>query len=1250
MNRESLQSILQQPYQRARWLETLRTVLPATDVFASPQAVQKTNDHTDSIFQLGRVRLHGGRQLAVIEAVVAEGVDLPRNRVGLRNLVARLIDQAEYHGILALFHRQDSTDYRFTFAARESVFDAEGNLSKRETAARRYTYVLGPNETCRTPAERFLQLSEKGHGAELNDVIEAFSVEKLNKEFFADFCRAFDKVKDEITKRHRWVDATVRAEAQTLLNRLLFLYFVQRKGWLNRQRNYLIGNFRSGHEANPKATTYHTRFLHPLFERLSTEEAPSLLSDHDLPFLNGGLFNDEYGDEQYDQSSRRRKELTLTNETFQHIFEHLLEPYNFTIHEDSPNNYEVAIDPEMLGRIFEALVLQGEESDAGGKSARHDTGSHYTPRPMVHYLCRDSLAAWLESQPPFAGKKDAHKRIEQLLALDATEGIDDETRQRLDECLTPDEAATLRDRLFDLRACDPAVGSGAFPMGLMHELINLIRLCETRVRGRDPVEHDLAWLYDTKKRIIERVLYGVDIQERAIEICKLRLWLSLMVDHELEVDTDNCEVRTFRKALKALDPLPNLDFKIRRANSLVDYIHGEPISLSSLASGDKARPILSELIAAKRDFYAARSAKEKRRLRFAIYKAMAELAQIEFTWARNQIGLIIDDSNAERVAELDKAQKEMGFVLAQIRDARKAKVAQQEEALERLQAWFDDPGKPTFVWQLDFAEVFHRHDNGEHSASGDLLPDAKDTKSSKPARYGFDLMIGNPPYVRIQTLTKTDPVAAAYYKERYKSAKKGNYDIYVVFVERGLELLDERHGQLGFILPHKFFNAQYGEPLRTLLSEGKHLRHVVHFGDQQIFPGATNYVCLLFLAAAGAEQLRFVRADDLNLWLAIHQGSEGNVPARQVISAEWNFAVGNSAPFFERLKALPVRLGHITEHISQGIRTSANEVYVLNARVEGSRHIEAYSEQLDEEVGLERDAVHRFLGGREIKSYRVLPSGKVAIIPYRLIGGKMILIPPKEYEAKYPSTWEYLCRNRRYLEGREGGKAKGSHWYGFLYPKNLEVMISPKLLVPDIADRASFALDENGIYAFTSGYGVTLKPDCGYSLKYVLGLTNSLILDFYWRQVSTPLQGGFFRYFTQFIEQLPIPESSEPQRRFIEALVEYMLWLRRQPSVDESDPKRPQDPAVASFFEQVINALVYELFFAEELHAAGLRFFDLVNNANLPALDSLPAAKAARLQALFDLFQNLQAPGHPLRIALDKLQTLDLVRIIESKK
>src|SRR5258708_8606874 len=395
-------------------------------------------------------------------------------------------------------------------------------------------------------------------------------------------------------------------------------------------------------------------------------------------------------------------------------------------------------------------------------------------------------------------------RLEKLFALDATEGIDKEPRAALNDITTPEHAAMPLDRLFDLRACDPAVGSGAFPMGLLHELLTLARLCATRAAGKDPVLGDRSWLYNTKKRIIERVIYGVDIQSQAVEICKLRLWLSLMVDYELSADPDNCEATSFRKALKEIEPLPNLDFKIRRANSLVDYIHGEPVELKQLSRETGAALSLSTLSTAKREFFNARSAAAKRKLRLTIYRSITELAKIELTRARMDaagLGFALTDRDSERVAELDTGLKELAFITAQLRDARKMRAQAQEDALERIRAQFDDPVKPTFVWQFDFAKVFHRTASPTPGGEGQVDGGRSSHFSldSKPpttsTRNGFDLVIGNPPYVRIQILTRSDPKLAAYYKQRYQSAAKGNYDLYVCFVERGLELL-HHNGQL----------------------------------------------------------------------------------------------------------------------------------------------------------------------------------------------------------------------------------------------------------------------------------------------------------------------------------------------------------------------------------------------------------------------------------------------------------------------
>ena len=508
---------------------------------------------------------------------------------------------------------------------------------------------------------------------------------------------------------------------------------------------------------------------------------------------------------------------------------------------------------------------------------------------------------------------------------------------------------------------------------------------------------------------------------------------------------------------------------------------------------------------------------------------------------------------------------------------------------------------------------------------------------------GFDVVIGNPPYIRIQTLKQIDPKRVAFFKENYVSATKGNYDLYVVFIEAGLRLL-KSNGHLAYICPHKFFNAEYGESLRGLISGGNHLRHVVHFGDEQVFFGATIYTCLLFLAKAGTAECRFVAAHNLELWKQSLAGQEGRFSAETVTATDWNFSVGANSSVFRRLQALPTKLEDISSRISQGIRTSANEVYVLDARSEQSGTVLAYSKQLHSVVTLERKGLRLFLQGREMKPFSILASGKVVIIPYELNGSRMSLIPFAEITKSTPHIAHYLKQNRQTLEAREDGRMRSPQWYGYIYPKNLDVMLEPKLLVPDIADRACFALDEDGHYAFTSGYGITFKDTANHPLKFMLGLCNSRVLDFYWRRVSTPLRGGFFRYFTQFIEQLPVAEASPSQKEHIILLVDFLILLNRH-FVAHPTTQATRDPLMLAYWERVLNGLVYELYFPDELHAAGLGIFDLVAQAGFPNMNSIP--ESDRLPKLRQLFETLYDGTNPLRIALDKLQTLDTVRIIE---
>lgn len=198
------------------------------------------------------------------------------------------------------------------------------------------------------------------------------------------------------------------------------------------------------------------------------------------------------------------------------------------------------------------------------------------------------------------------------------------------------------------------------------------------------------------------------------------------------------------------------------------------------------------------------------------------------------------------------------------------------------------------------------------------------------ANGGFDAVIGNPPYVRIQAMKEWAPVEVEFYKKHYASASKGNYDIYVVFAEKGLNLLTPK-GCLGFILPHKFFQSQYGVPLRKLISKGKHLLEIVNFGDQQVFEGATTYTCLLFLERASQKQFDFIKVDDISAWRNDGKSVKGIISASEAKETEWNFTVGTTANLFKSLSKIPVKLGNVA-NIFVGLQTDADDIYIVEEK------------------------------------------------------------------------------------------------------------------------------------------------------------------------------------------------------------------------------------------------------------------------------------------------------------------------------
>ncbi|MGA2031279.1 MAG: N-6 DNA methylase [Thermoguttaceae bacterium] len=410
------------------------------------------------------------------------------------------------------------------------------------------------------------------------------------------------------------------------------------------------------------------------------------------------------------------------------------------------------------------------------------------------------------------------------------------------------------------------------------------------------------------------------------------------------------------------------------------------------------------------------------------------------------------------------------------------------------------------------------------------------------SRPGFDCIVGNPPYVRVQELNRWAPEECEFYKRRYKSAAKGNYDIYVVFIERALELLAE-DGLLGFICPNKFWQAAYGAGIRKIVAGGRHLRSVIDFTDQQVFNGATTYTAIHVLSKkANRDGVKFNRVSQLTDGDGQCRALEG----RRTVEGATRFVAQyppSSEPFvfvdavqgelLQKVREAGPPLSKVADAIFVGLQTSTDDVFILDCR--GRQH---HSAALGVPVELETGLLHPLLKG-SVHIRRWVPDAttQAVLFPYEIASGKWRLIAAEKLARKWPKTWDYLTRCRQRLARRERGTFEGDGWHGYVYPKNLGRMGMPKILTPSLGRRAEFCLDETGEFFFVGsggggggGYGITLPPDL--SCHYVLGVLNSKLLDWFVKQTTTRFHSGWYAYNKQYIEQIPIvlPVNAQQQK------------------------------------------------------------------------------------------------------------------------
>ncbi|NQE53166.1 hypothetical protein C5S29_06200 [ANME-1 cluster archaeon GoMg3.2] len=429
------------------------------------------------------------------------------------------------------------------------------------------------------------------------------------------------------------------------------------------------------------------------------------------------------------------------------------------------------------------------------------------------------------------------------------------------------------------------------------------------------------------------------------------------------------------------------------------------------------------------------------------------------------------------------------------------------------------------------------------------------------------------------------PAEVGFYKQ-YKTGRSNNYDIYVLFVEKGLSLLNGK-GLLGFILPNKFMHQEYGKNLRLIISDNKNLMKLLNFKDFQVFEGATTYTCLLFLSKEPREYnliglyKNTGRTIADSLFKVVFERNSNS----KIDSKPWNFCDIEEQKIMDKLQNYPP-LNNIADNIFVGLQTSADKIYHLEQIGEKEHHYMVQSKSTGDKVELEKTILKPLISGVDVKRYTT-PEIKTRIIfPYTIQSGKFTLINEKTLKKEFPLLHQYLLEYKKILGNREKGKFKGSEWYRFGRNQNIDKQHFKKICVPRLVKRIQAILDLNGTYYLDNVDvgGLTLKDDSDNNYKYILALLNSKLLSFYLTRISTPFRGGFYSCNKQYLSKLPIRTinfsnpAEKAQHDKLVALVESMLELQKKHHETRMECDKELYERQIKIKDAQIDRLVYDLY------------------------------------------------------------------------
>ncbi len=1048
------------------------------------------------------------------------------------------------------------------------TFDPDENsLKPIPSSYKRFSYRLGPDEVSKTTRQRLKEVLLK-QDMTLSHLQDVFSVEKVSKVFFEKYRALYTDIFNDVAIEVIYTEEHEREKfAKNLLGRIVFLYFLQKKGWLGVKENDEWGSgskqFMRKLFKDYEGNDFYGDILYPLFFKALNEDRRENNDWFDtlhcrIPFLNGGLFD---ANNNVDKAS---KHLMLDQKLFKNIFE-LFDAYNFTVIEDVPHDSEVAVDPEMLGRVFENLL---------DENYRKGHGAFYTPREIVHYMCQHSLVGYLANNFELEPIKS--------LVLEQVTDID----------YIRNHANDIEAKLKQIKILDPAIGSGAFPMGLLHEIVSvLVNLNKSLNTPSD--------LYNIKKEVIEHCIHGVDIDESAIDIAKLRFWLSMVVD----ADTP--------------EPLPNLYFKIMHGNSLVETVDGiDPIPADILEpKTKKEQKTLINPIQQAWDFDKVDAQDHIVILRKKLHQFFEENKRDAKEKLLGEIFSIIRIILDQRIDELERRILELESLRANEHnktrttsverkiDKLSSQIYQYQEVIEKIKKLKSEPiGRAIFMYKLWFGEILKKG--------------------------GFDIVIANPPYIKEYTDKN------AFNGTRDLSCYQGKMDIWYLFACLGIELMKDETGILSYIATNNWISNAGASVFRNKVLEVTKILEFIDFGDHKVFDSAGIQTMIMMLKKTTDNKEYFTK------YSKVLGKSISKKELEKFLQKEQN----NMFEIFEAKISKK-------DLYNQNITFLKKKIAKLLDRVELNKNFELDDLEVAQGIVSPQDFVNK--NAKKILHDVELGEGifNLSLEEYRLLNlndNEKELVKPfyttnelhRYYGNKYHDLWiiytDSSFKNKdkikpypnikKHLDKFQKVITSSNKPYGLHRSREEKFFKGEKIIsLRKCSGKPTFTYTDFDCYVSQTFF--VIKSD-RINLKYLTAIFNSELIAF-WLKYKGQMQGSNYQIDKRPLLSIPIKKIEDTKS--FEMIVDYIILLKER---DEEKYRFEIE-----FFERLIDIMVYELYFEKEIHEQGYGVLKLIENKG---------KEEASLEQALKLYKQWSDRNHKVAYNVAFIDSLELIQTIEA--